>query len=45
MDRISHGKVCLYQDMLIPHQSYHGDYVYPFDRVAISDDDGTASST
>jgi hypothetical protein len=31
--------------MLIPHQSYHGDYVYPFDRGAISDDDGTTSST
>jgi hypothetical protein len=45
MDRNSYGKVHLYQGVLIPHQSYHGDYVYPGDRVAMSDDDGTTFST
>jgi hypothetical protein len=45
MDHISYGKVCLYQGVLIPCQSYHGDYACPYGIVAKSDNDGTASST
>jgi hypothetical protein len=45
MDRNSYGKVCLYQDELIPCQSYHDDYAYPVGRVAMSVDDGTTFST
>jgi hypothetical protein len=45
MDRISYGKGHLYQGVLILHQSYHGDYVYPCGRVAMSDGDATASNT
>jgi hypothetical protein len=45
MDRISYGKVHLHQGVLITHQSYHGDYVYPCGGVAMSDGDETVSST
>jgi hypothetical protein len=45
MDRISYGKVRLYQGVLIPCQSYHGDYAYPCGRVAMSNNDGMTSST
>jgi hypothetical protein len=45
MDRNSYGKMCLYQAVLIPHQSYHDDYVYPSDRVVVSDGDGMSFST
>jgi hypothetical protein len=40
MDRISYGKVHLYQDVLISSVSYHDDYAYPCGRVATSDGDG-----
>jgi hypothetical protein len=45
MDRNSYGKMRLYQAVLIPHQSYHDDYVYPSDRVVVSDGDGMPFST
>jgi hypothetical protein len=38
-------KAHLYQGVLIPCQSYHGDYAYPCGRVAMSDSDRTAFST
>jgi hypothetical protein len=45
MDHISYGKVRLYQGVLIPYQSYHANYACLYGRVAMSDGDGTASST
>jgi hypothetical protein len=45
MDRITYGKPHLYQDVLIQCQSYYGDYACPYGRVAMSDGDGTTSST
>jgi hypothetical protein len=45
MDLNSYGKMRLYQAVLIPHQSYHDDYVYPSDRVVVSDGDGMPFST
>jgi hypothetical protein len=44
MDHNSYGKVCLYQGVLIPCQSYHYDYVYPNGRVAVLDGDGMTFS-
>jgi hypothetical protein len=35
MDHNSYGKVCLYQGMLIPRQSYYSDYAYPGGGVVV----------
>jgi hypothetical protein len=45
MDCNSYEKGCLYQGVLILHQSYHGDYVYPGGRVVVSSGDGTTFRT
>jgi hypothetical protein len=45
MDRISYGKARLYQGVLVQCQSYHGNYVFCYDRVAMLDDDGMTLST
>jgi hypothetical protein len=45
MDRISYEKAHMYQGMLILYQSCHVDCAYPCGRVAMSDGDGTTSST
>jgi hypothetical protein len=45
MDCNSYGKERLYQGVLIPCQSYQGDYAYPGGRVAMSDVDGIDFST
>jgi hypothetical protein len=45
MDRNSFGKVRLYQDVLIPRQSYHGDFVYLGSRVVVSDSDDMSFCT
>jgi hypothetical protein len=45
MDCNSYGKVLLYQGVLIPRLSYHGDYVYPGGRAIVLDDDGMTFRT
>jgi hypothetical protein len=44
MDRTSYGEAQLYQGVLIPCQSYHGNYVCPCGRAAMLHSDGMASS-
>jgi hypothetical protein len=39
------GEARFYQDMLIHHQSYHGDYACFYGGVVVSDSDGMNSST
>jgi hypothetical protein len=45
MDRIPYGEVRFYQGEFIQCQSYHDDYAYSCDEVAMSDEDGMDLST